>query len=284
MSLPHLLLVDDSEAVLAFERAALSGHYAISTATTGREALAKVPQIDPAGILLDLSMPEMDGDEVLAHLQDDPGMRRIPVIIISSEKLRAEACLRNGAKAYLPKPIRAQELLPLVERVLEEARAAARAGNVAALFVTAGKLELGLPLESVRTVLHQIATHPLPLGPSYLSQMVVIHGQPVPVLDLPRRLGVEHSQPVLERKLVVVEHGGALLALCVDEVRDPEELAQEDVTRREQLGGAEHGALRNALLGVARTPRGSLPLIDPRALVSRELLRNLALGLRAEAR
>ena len=103
MSLPHLLLVDDSEAVLAFERAALSGHYAISTATTGREALAKVPQIEPDAILLDLSMPEMDGDEVLAHLQDDPDHRRIPVIIVTSEKLRAEACLRNGAKAYLPK-------------------------------------------------------------------------------------------------------------------------------------------------------------------------------------
>ncbi len=43
MSLPHLLLVDDSEAVLAFQKAALSGHYAVSTALNGREALAKVP-------------------------------------------------------------------------------------------------------------------------------------------------------------------------------------------------------------------------------------------------
>jgi len=282
VSLPHLLLVDDSEAVLAFERAALSGHYAISTATTGREALAKIPQIEPAGILLDLSMPEMDGDEVLAHLQDDPAMRRIPVIIISSEKLRAEACLKNGAKAYLPKPIRAQELLPLVERVLEEARAAARAGNVAALFVSVGKLELWLPLESVRTVLHQTATQPLPLGPSYLSQMVVIHDQPVAVLDLARRLGLEHAQPVLERKLVVVERDGARLAICVDDVRDPEELAEGDVTPREKLGGTEHGALREALLGVGRTARGSLPLIDPRALLSREMLRALAAGLRTE--
>jgi CheY-like chemotaxis protein len=284
VSLPHLLLVDDSEAVLAFERAALSGHYMISTATTGREALAKVPQIDPAAILLDLSMPEMDGDEVLAHLQDDPVHRRIPVIIISSEKLRAEACLKNGAKAYLPKPIRAQELLPLVERVLEEARAAARAGNVAALFVSVGKLELGLPLESVRTVLHQTATQPLPLGPSYLSQMVVIHGAPVPILDLARRFGLEHAQPVLERKLVVVERDGARMAICVDDVRDPEEFPAEDVTPRDQLGGSEHGALREALLGVAKTPRGQLPLIEPRALLSREMLRKLASGVQAEAR
>jgi CheY-like chemotaxis protein len=284
VSLPHLLLVDDSEAVLAFERAALSGHYMLSTATTGREALAKVPQIDPAAILLDLSMPEMDGDEVLAHLQDDPIHRRIPVIIISSEKVRAEACLKNGARAYLPKPIRAQELLPLVERVLEEARAAARAGNLAALFVSVGKLELGLPLESVRTVLHQTATQPLPLGPAYLSQMAVIHGAPVAVLDLARRFGIEHAQPVLERKLVVVEREGARLAICVDDVRDPEELPAEDVTPREKLGGTEHGALKDALIGVANTPRGQLPLIDPRALLSREMLRKLASGLFAEAR
>ena len=283
MSLPHLLLVDDSEAVLAFEKAALSGHYAVSTATTGREALAKAPQIDPAAILLDLSMPEMDGDEVLAHLQDDPVLRRIPVIIISSEKLRAEACLKNGAKAFLPKPIRAQELLPLVERVLEDARAAARAGNVAALFVSVGKIELGLPLDSVRNVLHQTATKPLPLGPAYLTQMVEIYGEPVAVLDLARRLGVEHTQPMLERKLVVVEREGVRIALCVDDIRDPEELAAGDVIPRERLGGSQHGPLQDALLGVAKTPRGALPLIDPRALVSRELLRKLAAGLRTEA-
>ncbi|HMC32884.1 MAG TPA: chemotaxis protein CheW, partial [Myxococcales bacterium] len=265
MSLPHLLLVDDSEAVLAFEKAALSGHYAISTATTGREALAKAPQIEPAAILLDLSMPEMDGDEVLAHLQDDAALRHIPVIIISSEKLRAEACLRNGAKAFLPKPIRAQELLPLVERVLEETRAQARAGNVAVLFVTVGKIELGFPLESVRNVLHQTATRPLPLGPSYLTQMFELHGEPVAVLDLAHRLGVEHAQPVVERKLVVVERDGVRIALCVDEVRDPEELAQDEVTPRERLGGSQHGALGQALLAVAKTARGALPLIDPRA-------------------
>jgi CheY-like chemotaxis protein len=275
--------VDDSEAVLAFERAALSGHYLVSTALTGREALAKIPQIEPSAILLDLSMPEMDGDEVLARLQDDPQLRRIPVIIISSEKQRAESCLKAGAKAFLAKPIRAQDLLPLVERVLAQARAEARAGNVAALFVSVGKIELGLPLACVRTVLHQTATRPLPLGPSYLSEMLTLHGEPVAVLDLARRLGVQHVMPVLERKLVVIERDGARLALCVDDVRDPEELPATDVTPRERLGGSEHGALQEALLGIARTARGALPLIDPRALISRELLRKLVAGIREAA-
>jgi CheY-like chemotaxis protein/chemotaxis signal transduction protein len=283
VSLPHLLLVDDSEAVLAFERAALSGHYLISTALTGREALAKVEQIDPAAVLLDLSMPEMDGDEVLARLQESPQLRRIPVIIISSEKQRAESCLKAGAKAFLAKPIRAQDLLPLVERVLSQARAEARAGNVAALFVSVGNIELGLPLSCVRTVLHQTATRPLPLGPSYLSEVLTLHGEPVAVLDLARRLGVQHVMPILERKLVVIERDGARLALCVDDVRDPEELPAGDLTPRERLGGAEHGALQEALLGIARTARGPLPLVDPRALISRELLRKLVAGIREAA-
>ena len=282
MSLPHLLLVDDSEAVLAFGKAALAGHYAVSTAMTGREALAKIPQIEPAAILLDLSMPEMDGDEVLARMQQDPQLRRIPVIIVSSEKKRAEACLNAGAKAYLPKPVRKQDLLPLVERVLEQARVEAREGNLATLFVSVGPIEVGLPLDCVRNVLHQTATRPLPMGPSYLSQILTLHGEPVAVLDLAARLAVQHVMPVLERKLVVVEREGARLALCVDDVRDPEELTREDITPPDRLGGSRHGALRDALLGIARTARGPLPLIDPRALVSRELLRKLASGLRAE--
>ncbi len=284
MSLPHLLLVDDSEAVLAFEKAALSGHYLVSTASNGREALAKTPVLQPAAILLDLSMPELDGDEVLAQLQHDPLLRRIPVIIVSSEKKRGEACLQAGAKAFLAKPIRAQDLLPLVNRVLEQARAEARAGSLAVLFVKVGNVEIALPLQSVRTVLHQTATRPLPLGPSYLSQMIELHGEPVAVLDLAQRLGIEHAAPVIERKLVVIEREGARLALCVDEVRDPEELSADEVIPRERMGGAELGLLQEALLGMARSPRGPLPIVDPRALVSRDLLRTLAAGLRGETR
>jgi len=157
VSLPHLLLVDDSEAVLAFERAALSGHYVVTTAANGREALAKVAAVRPAAMLLDLSMPEMDGDEVLAQMQRDADLRRIPVIIVSTEKQRAEACVKNGARAYLPKPIRAQDLLPLVGRVLEDELRATQQGSLSVLFVSTADVELGLPLDAVVSVLHQAA-------------------------------------------------------------------------------------------------------------------------------
>jgi CheY-like chemotaxis protein len=278
MSLPHLLLVDDSEAVLAFEKAALSGHYAISTASTGREALEQLRKVDYDAVLLDLSMPEMDGDEVLLNMQRDARLWRVPVVVVSSETHRQAEVLRKGAKAFLGKPVRAQEMLPLVGRILEESRLQARAGNLAVLIVSAGHIEVGLPIDSVRAVLHQLATRPLPLGPSYLSRMIILHGEPIPVLDLPRRLGIKHAMPPALRKLVVVQDDTAL-AICVDGVRDPEELAAPEITTRDKLAGTEHGALRDALLAVAQTSRGPLPILDTRALVSRELLRKLGMEL-----
>jgi CheY-like chemotaxis protein/chemotaxis signal transduction protein len=281
VSLPHLLLVDDSEAILAFERAALAGHYVCSTATNGRDALEKVTQVAPDCVLLDLSMPEMDGDEVLARLKDEPATRLLPVIIISSERTRAEACLRNGAAAFLPKPIRADELVALVARVLEESRRALAVGGLAVLAMTAGGLEFAVPLEGVRTVLPQVATRPLLLGPRYLREVFELGGEPVFVLDVALRLGVEHAQPVQERKLVVVGRDQVQLALCVDEVRDPEEFTPEEIVMHDLLGGAEHGLLAAALIAMAKTARGPLPVVDPAAFLSKELVRRLG-ALRAQ--
>ena len=283
MSLPHLLLVDDSEAVLAFGRAALAGHYQIYTARDGAEAWERVRQVRPAVVVLDLSMPVLDGDEVLARMQRDPELRGIPVILLSSEKSRAEACLRAGAKAYLAKPVRAAELLATVNLVLEDAERAARFGSLAALFVRAGPLELALPLESVESVAPQVATQPLPLGPPYLCEQIELQGAPVCVLDLCRRLGVEHTSRLEDRQLVIVRHGRLRLALCVDSVRNPEELPRESVLAASAIGGANLGALQEALRAVVRTARGHIPVIEPRALVSRTLLEELVRALRPQA-
>ena len=276
MSLPHLLLVDDSEAVLAFEKAVLSAHYQVSTAVDGREALIKLAQLAPAAVLLDLSMPELDGDEVLARMRADAQLARIPVIIVSSEKERASACLKNGARAFLAKPVRAQELLPLVARVLEECRREERVGSVTALFVEAGGVELGIPLDKVVSVLHQARTRTLPLGPSYLCELLDVQGEAVLVLDVPRRFGVEHRAPIDERKLVLVDCGEHRLALCVDAVRDPEELLREQVLPPSALARPQHRVLARALVAIARTSRGVVAIVDPGALASGKLVRELS--------
>ena len=275
MSLPHLLLVDDSEAILAFERAALSSHYAISTALTGAEALEKVRQVRPAAVLLDLSMPEMDGDEVLRKMKADPELSPIPIIVVSSERHRERESMRAGAAAFLAKPIRALELSALVGEVLERSRELAREGSLRVLFVKVGGFAFGLPLESVDSAVQLPLTRPLPAGPSYLSEYVEIYGEPLCVMDLAARLGVEPGVPVLEQKLVVIRNEEQKLALKVDRVEDPEELPRTAVVLRNKLGGALDGPLKDLLIAMVHGSRGALPVLDPRALLQRSLWRQL---------
>lgn len=274
MSLPSLLLVDDSDAILALERAILSGHYSLNTASNGREALDKVGRLQPAAVLLDLSMPEMDGDEVLQKMKADPATTDIPVIIISSEKSRAEACLGLGAEAFLAKPFRAEDLLSTVAKALENARKRSSAGAMLVLRMTAGDQEFAVPLDAVREVLLQPALKSLPTGPAYLREYVELRGSAVCVLDVARRLGLEHRVSLRERMLVIIHVDGVPLALCVDRVQDPEEFPASEIDRR--LGGLEHGLLKDGLVGMLRVGNGrTLPLLDPKVFVARGLLREL---------
>jgi CheY-like chemotaxis protein len=279
VSLPALLCVDDSDAILALERSILSGHYALTTASNGREALQKLAQTRPAAVLLDLSMPELDGDEVLARMRADASLRDVPVVLISSERSRAEGLLKAGASAFLAKPFRADELLSTVERVLAEARERARQGGLAVLLVAVGEVEFGLPLETVERVLLMAAAQPLPGGPAYLREYLELEGQPVCILDVARRLGLEHAASRVEQKLVVVAPGGTPLALAVDAVRDPEEVPPADVEWREKVGGVDHGPLREGLVAMVRTAQGVRPVLDPQMFLSRALLRELPLLL-----
>lgn len=284
MSLPHILLVDDSEAIIAFERAALTGHYNLSSASDGQEALDKAAQLMPDAILLDLSMPVMSGDEALSKLKENPALREIPVIIVSSERERAERCLEAGANAFLEKPLRADSLVALVGRVLESNRTRKREGSMGVLFVEAGGQEVGLPLEAIQSVLDHPATRTLPSAPSYLCRYFELHGEAVLILDLPRRLGLEHLAPILDRKLVIVSEGGLSIAVSVDGVRDPEEIPKANVVMRGGLGGAgvpEFETLR----AMVRTPRGHLPVVETRALLNAatlEEVRSLSSSLALE--
>lgn len=275
MAAPLVLLVDDSEAVLAYERAALSGHYSIRTATDGAKALHELAKHPPALVLLDLSMPVMDGDEVLAKMKADPSLSRIPVVIVSSEIARGRACLQGGAAAFAPKPVRADELLALVNRVYDDAAAAMERERLGTLFVHVDSLEVGIPIQNIHTVVHQPATRRLPGAPSYVCELLELHGEAVCVLDLARRFGVEHAAPLVDRKLVVLGRRDRKLALCVDRVDDPQEIDPADVTPADRYVGVDLLPHREALVAVVQTARGPRAVIDPDALLPAELSRTL---------
>jgi len=270
MAQPHVLVIDDSEAILAFTRAVLSAHYAVSTARNGREGLDLCKRLEPDLVLLDLSMPELDGEAVLERLKGSE-LSAIPVIIISSEQQRAEACVARGAAACLIKPVRAEELLALVGRTLQAAETKATQGSLAVLPLRIGTMNFAIPLADVRHVLLQPATRPLPGGPSYLAAFFELFGESVCVLDLASRFGVDHAKPVLDRVLVVVEYEHVKLALCVDGVHDPEAVLPADV----QSVVPSSGELAGALRAVVKTSQGAMPVLHPPALLSRGLVRSL---------
>src|SRR5262245_55025089 len=213
MAQPHVLVIDDSEAILAFTRAVLSASDAVSTARNGREGLDLCKRLVPDIVLLDLSMPELDGEAVLERLKASGDLAHIPVIIISSEQPRAEACVARGAAACLIKPVRADDLLALVGRTLDAAKAKRAMGSLAVLPLRVGAMNLAIPLADVRHVLLQPATRPLPGGPSYLAAFFELFGESVCVLDLAARFGIDHAKAVIDRMLVVVEYERVKLAL-----------------------------------------------------------------------
>ncbi len=271
MSLPQLLLCDDSDAILQYERATLLGHYETTFAHDGEEALALARDLRPAAILLDLSMPRMDGEQVLAALRASPELAEIPVIIVSSERERGEACLTVGAQAYVPKPIRAEELRAAVASVLAAVQQQARRGSIALIVIDVGGVRIALPISTVRGVFHVPATQPLLAGPSYLREMIEFRGRSIAVLDLADRFGLKHAVPLIERQLVLVDVGAALIALTADHVFDPEEIARNEAP----LGVGDHPPVAELVEAVVHSAHGVVPLIRPEALLSSRLLTEL---------
>ncbi len=120
-----VLLVDDFPDTLALYEAMLteSGHH-VRTATSGLEALRKVDEHEPELVLLDVSMPGMDGFEVLRRLRErrNGGPAVIMLTAARREPHAIEAGLKEGADAYLTKPIDSRELLARVRAALETFR------------------------------------------------------------------------------------------------------------------------------------------------------------------
>jgi two-component system cell cycle response regulator DivK len=120
-----ILIVDDNEDNRELLRLLLaSAGYQVSEAGNGIECLAAARIEPPDLILLDLSMPLMDGWKVLQELQADPSTSDIPCIAVTAhaELDRLEA-LANGFRAYVSKPFMGDVLMKAIADVLEDRQA-----------------------------------------------------------------------------------------------------------------------------------------------------------------
>jgi CheY-like chemotaxis protein len=103
------------------------GHEPI-TATTGAEGIELVRREQPDIVLLDLTMPEMDGFETLRELRGDAGTRRIPVVALTAHAMVGdrEAIMAQGFDGYVPKPIAVDQLVEQLGRHLTDGSRPAR--------------------------------------------------------------------------------------------------------------------------------------------------------------
>jgi DNA-binding NtrC family response regulator len=107
----RLLVVEDDPAMLEVVSEYLRGQdYGVETAPNGRDGLAAVQRQRPDAVLLDLSLPDLDGAEVLRQMVGlDPSL---PVIIVTANlDIRlARQLLKDGAFEYIVKPFRLDHL------------------------------------------------------------------------------------------------------------------------------------------------------------------------------
>jgi PAS domain S-box-containing protein len=122
-SSPHVrvLLTDDQADNLRLVGEYLQAHgYEVAAAHSGHEALAQVAQVNPAVILMDIQMPDLDGLEVIRRLRAQAAWATTPIIALTALAMPGdrERCLAAGASAYLTKPVRLQELVTTIQRLL----------------------------------------------------------------------------------------------------------------------------------------------------------------------
>ncbi|MFA5007703.1 MAG: response regulator [Candidatus Omnitrophota bacterium] len=118
-----ILLVDDEKDFVELTSVMLEvrGGYKVVTAYDGKEAVKKANKFKPDLILMDISMPRMDGIEALKILKAHPKTLPIPVIMLTAhgeDFLREKACQLYD-EDYITKPVEAAELMARIAKVLE---------------------------------------------------------------------------------------------------------------------------------------------------------------------
>jgi DNA-binding response OmpR family regulator len=104
---PVVLVADDDPLIRQIFRAKLSErNFEVHTAASGLQALEVAAKVRPHAIILDRSMPRMDGLDVLARIRSDPALCATPVLILSARHNDADVAegLLRGADIYMGKP------------------------------------------------------------------------------------------------------------------------------------------------------------------------------------
>ena len=124
----RILVVDDDNDFVDYARAVLEENgYAVDAASSGEECRAKVTELKPDLILLDMMMETWsEGTNVVADLRKSPETRDVPIIVNSAVNFgggmadAAEATDAMKVQGYMVKPIKPEQLIKQIRRIVGE--------------------------------------------------------------------------------------------------------------------------------------------------------------------
>ena len=141
----HVLIIEDSEDMAYGLKTNLEYEdYQVTVATDGEEGLQQALEVSPDLIILDLTLPKLDGLSVLSELRTKGA--QIPVLILTArgEEQDKVTGLKLGADDYVTKPFALLELLARVEALLR------RADNATASSLKTGDIEINAAARTVK--------------------------------------------------------------------------------------------------------------------------------------
>ncbi len=158
----QILVVDDNPTVRKFITGVLQPlGYQVRSAKDGLEALAKVARLAPDLILLDLVMPRLNGYQFVKALEQKKLAEGAKIVILSSarEEVARKVKAATRVDEALPKPVKAQQLMALVEKYLPITKEQAEEGEIefdldepeaplAQPAAASGEIESGGPIDS----------------------------------------------------------------------------------------------------------------------------------------
>ena len=117
-----ILIIDDNDETASFLAMFLkSKGYRTERASNGVEGLRTAESVSPDLVFLDITMPKMDGKEVLLRMKSNPATQKVPVIMCTDHSAldEVEECCRLGAVGYILKPFETAKVLHTVKSMLE---------------------------------------------------------------------------------------------------------------------------------------------------------------------
>jgi two-component system, OmpR family, KDP operon response regulator KdpE len=119
MSKPLALIIEDNPEIAKILSLSLRNEFEVESITDGNSAIARLAQVVPVLIVLDLHLPDVPGMDIFTRIRSDARLKATKVIVCTADALRAEM-LRGQADLVLLKPISPGQLRELASRMINK--------------------------------------------------------------------------------------------------------------------------------------------------------------------